>query len=86
MENPCLMTYTTMQKSKIDVDSSVPGVATLYRHPMGHGLNKHPVLFVPGNMGSADQVRSLSSPMHNKDEFFQYFAIQFHAPLSALPL
>lgn len=84
LENPCLMTYTTMQKSKIDVDSSVPGVATLYRHPMGHGLNKHPVLFVPGNMGSADQVRSLSSPMHNKDEFFQYFAIQFHAPLSAI--
>ena len=84
LENPCHMTYTTMQKAKINVNSSVPGVGTLYRHPMGNTLNKYPVLFVPGNMGSADQVRSLSSPMHNKDDFFQYFAIQFHAPVSAI--
>jgi hypothetical protein len=51
---------------------------------MGTKLNKHPVLFIPGNMGSADQVRSMSSPMHNKDEFFQYFAVHFNTPLSAI--
>lgn len=62
----------------------LPDVGTLYRHPMGTKLNKIPVLFIPGNMGSADQVRSLSSPMHNKDEVFQYFAVHFKKPLSAI--
>ena len=85
--NPCDMTYTSMQKSEVPVMSTMNSSALLYRHPSDNGvrkLAKYPVLFIPGNSGSADQVRSFSSPMHNEDGFFQYFAIHFKYPFSAI--
>jgi len=76
-KNACQMTYTSHAKAKIEVSSSVPGVGELYRHPATDKLNPQPVLFIHGHLGKADQVRSLSSPMHNDDNFFQYFAVDF---------
>ena len=76
-KNACQMTFTSHAKAWIEVKSSLPGVGELYRHPAQGKLNPQPVLFIHGQMGKADQVRSLSSPMHNDDEFFQYFAVEF---------
>lgn len=76
-KNACQMTFTSHAKAWIEVNSSVPGVGELYRHPSKEKLNPQPVLFIHGHMGKADQVRSLSSPMHNDDNFFQYFAVDF---------
>ena len=80
-QNECKMTFTSMQKSAVKVETSLSSVGELYRHPSAQlqpKLNKQPVLFIPGNMGKADQVRSLSSPMHNDDNYFQYFAVDFN--------
>jgi len=55
-----------------------------YSNPKSKKLNMHPVLFIPGNMGNADQVRSFASYMHNGDDYFQYFALDFNESLSAI--
>lgn len=55
-----------------------------YSNPRSKKLNMHPVLFIPGNMGNADQVRSFASYMHNGDDYFQYFALDFNESLSAI--
>lgn len=55
-----------------------------YSNPKSNKLNTYPVLFIPGNMGNADQVRSFASYMHNGDEYFQYFALDFNESLSAI--
>ncbi len=46
-------------------------------------LNPQPVLFIPGHLGSHDQVRSLASDMHNNGTF-QYFTLGFSEEFSAL--
>ena len=53
--NPCNMTYTTMAKTTVRVNSTIVG-PRLYKHPSsaedkGH-LNPQPVLFIPGNRGT----------------------------------
>jgi len=55
-----------------------------YSNPKSKKLNMYPVLFIPGNMGNADQVRSFASYMHNGDDYFQYFALDFNESLSAI--
>jgi len=55
--NPCKMTYTTMVKAPIKVNSSIVG-PRLFKHPSGvssqdaQQLNPQPVLFIPGNRGT----------------------------------
>lgn len=80
--NPCQMTYTTMAKIPVPVVSSIKGFK-LFKHPSSNSptaskLNPQPVLFIPGHRGNPDQVRSLSSAMHNGDEYLQFFAVDFN--------
>ena len=55
--NPCKMTYTTMVKAPVKVNSSIVG-PRLFKHPSGvssqdsQQLNPQPVLFIPGNRGT----------------------------------
>ena len=59
--NPCNMTYTTMAKSAVKVESAIVG-PKLFVHPSSHAgasakgqppsLNPQPVLFIPGNRGT----------------------------------
>lgn len=49
-QNPCEMTMTSMQKSKVSVNSRISG-PRLFKHPSGKQLNRQPVLFIPGHRG-----------------------------------
>eukprot|EP01033_Poteriospumella_lacustris_P000864 gene864-618_t len=40
-------------------------------------LNRFPVLFIPGHLGSVDQSRSFASYMHNDDNDLQFFSLDF---------
>jgi hypothetical protein len=84
--NPCEMTYTSRERKNVNVNSTIEGYK-LYKYSNPKSLmmlNPHPVLFIPGHMGTADQVRSLSSTMHNGDGYFQYFSLDLNYSLSAI--
>jgi hypothetical protein len=67
--NECEMTYTTMAKSSVRVNSSVTGFR-LYKHPSGAStsssskLNPQPVLFIPGHRGKYVSTTILTLPFH----------------------
>ena len=51
-ENQCKMTYTSMDKKLLRVESSIAGPQLYkYSNPLNKKLNKQPVLFVPGHQG-----------------------------------
>lgn len=84
--NPCEMTYTSRERKHVIVNSTIEGYK-LYKYSNAKSLmilNPHPVLFIPGHMGTADQVRSLSSTMHNGDGYFQYFSLDLNNSFSAI--
>ena len=84
--NPCGMTFTMRDRQDIRVASSSNSSSfrlIKYSLPKSQRLlNAYPVLFVPGHLGDADQARSLASYMHNGDNFFQYFSLDFGRSLS----
>lgn len=47
------------------------------------GLNKQPVLFIPGHIGSTTHARGLAASIHNKDNVFHYFTVGFGRQASA---
>eukprot|EP01038_Epipyxis_sp_PR26KG_P004655 gene4655-6542_t len=73
------MTYTTKNKTIIKTASYSNYKLWKISNHNNNKLNKQPVLFIPGHKGNPDQVRSLSSPlMHNEDQYFQYFSVDFN--------
>ena len=100
-ENNCEMTY--MFEYPLYIQIHIPAQIqkdypryslVLYDEGEDTGMNAHekrngiPVLFIPGNAGSAKQVRSLGSVALRKTEgmsfHFNYFAVDFNEELSAL--
>ena len=83
--NPCKMTYSSSSAAYIPIPTQYisPYRLLQYQHASS-GLHPHPVLFIPGSIGSYDQIRSFASEYsHNKKQLFQYFTIDFNKSMSA---
>ena len=86
--NECEMTYTTMAKSGVRVNSSVTGYR-LYKHPSGTStaagpnskLNPQPVLFIPGHRG-----KYVTKPRHRPSAPLPSMAMDFKPLLTSPPL
>lgn len=83
--NQCKMTYSQPKKSPVHVKGYM-GNYKLWKlsNSDSKKLNKHPIVFIPGHLGSVDQSRSFASYMHNDDNLFQYFALDFNDEAIAL--
>ncbi|KAI1293062.1 GPI inositol-deacylase [Halotydeus destructor] len=101
-DNKCEMTYMYQYPEYIpitvdDVDSKYPKYGLyvygegVYAQQLKSGIyNGIPVLFIPGNAGSYEQVRSLASVAQRMSEGdlhlvqFNYFAVDFNEELSGI--
>lgn len=92
--NGCQMTFSMKDKSSIPLKSDVGSWPySLYLYGSlptskldltSFDIKTTPVLFIPGSLGHVDQARSLSSFMHNNDEAFTFFSIDFLEEASVL--
>ena len=85
--NACKMTYSSSSARYIHIPTrySSPYRLLQYQHAAGASQpDSYPVLFIPGALGSYDQVRSFASGYsHNKKQLFHYFTIDFNRSMSA---
>lgn len=87
-ENPCEMSYSLSlanRRKEIKLKTKTPTDFKFYKYG-SFGVNNafesdtevHPVLFIPGHLGDADQIRSFSSAIdHNRNGPFDYYSIDF---------
>eukprot|EP01040_Poterioochromonas_malhamensis_P019094 gene19094-22472_t len=77
-KNQCKMTYSQPKKTQVKMNETLTGYK-LWKvtNADSKKLNRFPVLFIPGHLGSVDQSRSFASYMHNDDNDLQFFSLDF---------